>query len=188
MNTLSSKAVTFLVGLAAGFILAAVIIGRAHRAGEPVSPGVAPEPRVTVPESQAPPPQIRRRAPVVEAPAAPPAFPLFSAQTLEEPQPTPHRIPQPPVEIVSLDARVTESNDSWDKYAWQLVLRSRSDEALVCSAVIKFLDDAGFIVDQDTARGLSLNPHAQETFTGYQLISQPAAKNVRSTKAEVSVK
>lgn len=188
MNTLSSKAAIFLVGLAAGFILAAVIIGRAHRAGESASPGNPAEPRVTAPESQAPPREIRRRAPVVEAPAAPPFSPTFPAQAQEEPQPTPRRIPQAPVEIVSLDARVTESNDSWDKYAWQLVLRSRSDEPLVCTAVIKFLDDAGFIVDQDTARGLSLNPHAQETFTGYQLISQPAAKSVRSTKAEVNVR
>jgi hypothetical protein len=50
-------------------------------------------------------------------------------------------------EIVKVDARITEANTSWSRYAWQLVVRSLAPAPLRLRARIEFRDSDGFVID-----------------------------------------
>jgi hypothetical protein len=88
-------------------------------------------------------------------------------------------------EIVSVKTRVTESNSTWSKYAWQLILRNKSDRSQQFSGQIEFQDKDGFIVDTDTCSGLVVPANSEETFTGYTLIQAAVAGNVAQTVAKI---
>ena len=89
--------------------------------------------------------------------------------------------------IVEIDSRVTESNNSWWRYAWQLKLANDSQKPMVFDATIEFQDADGFVIDQDTERGL-IPATSEKTFTGYKLITVPGAAKVSKTLAKVGVK
>lgn len=89
--------------------------------------------------------------------------------------------------IVEIDSRVTESNSSWWRYAWQLKLANDSQQPMVFDAKIEFQDADGFVIDQDNENGL-IPASAEKTFTGYKLISVPGAMKVQKTMAKVSVR
>jgi len=88
-------------------------------------------------------------------------------------------------EIVEVDARVTESNSTWWKYAWKLTVKSLSDHPITVKAIIEFKDADGFVIDDDTEYGLPLQPHEERTFTGYDLIDASVARNVAQIGAKV---
>jgi hypothetical protein len=90
-------------------------------------------------------------------------------------------------EIVSVDARVTESNDVWSKYAWKLTLRNKSASAHAYRATIEFQDKDGFIIDTDRSDTIVVQPNADEAATGFALIRPPGASNVARTVAKVAV-
>jgi len=96
--------------------------------------------------------------------------------------------PSPPatseLEIVDVQTRVTESNPSWWKYAWRLIIRNQSSSAIVFDAIIEWQDEEGFVIDDDTQYGLHIPAGEQKTFTGYQLIDASVAGNV----AKVGIK
>jgi hypothetical protein len=96
--------------------------------------------------------------------------------------------PQPErdeVEILSVDSKITESNDYWGRHAWQLVLQSKADRPLRIQATIKFLDSEGFIIDQDDESNLLLPAGEFGTFSGYTLINQPGSAKVDRVQAEI---
>ena len=89
------------------------------------------------------------------------------------------------VEIVSIDARVTESNNTWSKYAWKLTLKNPTQAAKSYTATIEFQDSDGFIVDDDTPYNLVVAAGQEEVFTGYTLVDASVAGNVSSVGAKV---
>jgi hypothetical protein len=89
------------------------------------------------------------------------------------------------LEIVKIDARVTERNSSWSKYAWLLVVKNRTLEQVGFNAKIEFLDRDGFVIDDDSAYNLGLGPGEEQTFRGYSLIGAEIAGNVASVNARV---
>jgi hypothetical protein len=89
--------------------------------------------------------------------------------------------------IIEVDSRVTESNNSWWRYAWQLKLANDSQQPMLFDATIEFQDADGFVIDQDTERGL-IPAASEKTFTGYKLVSLPGAAKVAKTLAKVGVK
>ncbi|MBM3128459.1 MAG: hypothetical protein FJ009_07445 [Chloroflexi bacterium] len=94
---------------------------------------------------------------------------------------------QPPLfEIVKVDTRVTESNTTWWKFAWKLVLKSLSEVPLQLSAKVEFLDAEGFVVDDDSKLVL-MQPNREETFTDYKLVNAAVAGNIRSISAKVAL-
>jgi hypothetical protein len=99
--------------------------------------------------------------------------------------------PTPPAErdwdIVAIDSRVTESNNTWSKFAWKLTLRSKSSAPLRLDATIEFNDKDGFIVDTDRGRNLMLPAGEEKTFTGFALIRAAVAGNVARLGAKVHV-
>lgn len=91
-----------------------------------------------------------------------------------------------PWEIVEVDSKVTESNDSWWKYAWKLTLKNKSEQPQVCNALVEFQDEDGFIIDTDTGRGLAVPASSAEVFTGYVLIDASAAPNVKKVGVKLT--
>lgn len=88
-------------------------------------------------------------------------------------------------EIVSIDTRVTESNEVWWKYAWRLTLKNSSDRTQVFRATIEFQDSDGFIVDSDESDVLAVPARSEQTFTGYDLVNAEVARKVARTSAKV---
>lgn len=86
--------------------------------------------------------------------------------------------PEPTIKIVEIDARVTEKNNSWWKYAWKLTIRNSGNLPVSLSATVEFQDKDGFIIDDDDEYGLVVPAGATKTFTGYQLIDADVAINV----------
>ena len=89
--------------------------------------------------------------------------------------------------IIEIDSRVTESNDTWWRYAWRLTLANDSQKPMIFNATIEFQDADGFVIDQDSENGL-IPASSEKTFTGYKLVSVPGAAKVAKTLAKVGVK
>lgn len=94
-------------------------------------------------------------------------------------------VDNPDLEVVSIDSKVTESNDSWSKHAWVLIVKNRSMEAKRFDATIQWTDESSFIIDEDVAYNLEISPMTEETFMGYDLITADAAKNVSQITAKI---
>ena len=88
--------------------------------------------------------------------------------------------------IVQVDSRVTESNDTWWRYAWRLTLRNDDSSDLAFDATIEFQDGEGFVIDSDQEHGLLVPAGSEKTFTGYALVSMPGASRVARTNAKVA--
>ncbi|MAG37544.1 MAG: hypothetical protein CL878_15010 [Dehalococcoidia bacterium] len=90
------------------------------------------------------------------------------------------------LDVLDIAARVTESNQSWSRFAWRLTVRNNSDSARAFDATIEFQDRDGFIVDTDREYGLVIGPQAEETFTGSTLIDASVAGSVKRLVAKIS--
>ncbi len=90
--------------------------------------------------------------------------------------------------IVKIESRVTESNNSWHKYAWRLEIRNNEEIPLTFNATIEFQDGDGFVIDDDSEYGLYVAPNSTKTFTGSTLIRVPGAYKVAKTNAKVGLK
>lgn len=90
-------------------------------------------------------------------------------------------------EILSVTARVTESNDVWSKWAWILRLRNKDTVAHVFSATIKFYDSGGFVVDEDSESSLRVEALEESDFAGYKLVTAGPAQTIARTGAEVRI-
>jgi hypothetical protein len=91
--------------------------------------------------------------------------------------------PEPDIKIVEIDAKVTEKNNSWWKYAWKLTIANSGNQPVSLAVTIKFKDEDGFIVDEDSEYGIVVPAGTTKTFTGYQLIDAEIAANVASLAA-----
>lgn len=89
--------------------------------------------------------------------------------------------------IVEISSRVTESNNTWWRYAWRLTLANDSQKPMMFNTTIEFQDADGFVIDQDSENGL-IPASSEKTFTGYKLVSVPGAAKVEKTLAKVGVK
>jgi hypothetical protein len=89
-------------------------------------------------------------------------------------------------EIVEVDAKVTESNSTWSRFAWKLTVKNTGPNALALEATIEFQDKDGFIVDSDANNRFAVAAGATETVTGYALITAGVAGNVARTVAKVA--
>ncbi len=88
-------------------------------------------------------------------------------------------------EIIKVETRITETNDSWSKVSWKLVLRSFADAPLGFGATIEFLDNDGFIVDSAFQSEVLLPDQNEQIFTGYYLLDASLIVGVASIQAKV---
>jgi hypothetical protein len=100
----------------------------------------------------------------------------------------PTRTPSAPkYEIISVDSRVTESNDVFWKYAWILEVENSSRKDMVLNAEIQFQDADGFVVDTAYAFGLILPAGETKKFSDSILIRLPGAESVENIYAQTTV-
>ncbi len=90
------------------------------------------------------------------------------------------------IHINRVQSRVTESNSSWEKHAWQVEIRNMAQQPRQCRLTIEWLDRDGFVVDDDNERIYLRCCGATDNFRGYDLISQPATQSVASVSAKVA--
>jgi hypothetical protein len=102
------------------------------------------------------------------------------------PSSEPSAPPPPLFEVVKADARVTETNGSWSRFAWQITVRSLGKTRLQFQTKMEFLDADGFIIADQLEYGLILSAGSTETFTGNRLISAAVAGNVCSVRGQVN--
>ncbi len=89
-------------------------------------------------------------------------------------------------DIVEVDSRVTERNDTWWRYAWKLTLKNKSESPQRFEAEIEFQDADGFVIDSGSASGLIVPANSDKVFTGYELVRTPGAARVAKTNAKVN--
>jgi hypothetical protein len=104
------------------------------------------------------------------------------------PVPAPAATSDSDLEVVAIDSRITETNNTWSRFAWKLTLRSKASSPLRLEAIIQFLDKDGFIVATDRGRNLMLNAGEEKVFTGSKLITASVAGNVARIEAKVSAR
>lgn len=84
------------------------------------------------------------------------------------------------LEVLSASARATERNNSWWRFGWVVTIKNHSDYSQTFALDVQFMDSDGYVVDDTTARGLSLPPGATHTFRESELISAGVAPRVAS--------
>lgn len=89
-------------------------------------------------------------------------------------------------EIISIDTRLVESNDTWSKIAWKLTIKNLTDKKVVFHARIEFLDKDGFLVDDTFESNLIISAQSEQSFTGTTLIDAPLIERVYSIQAKVN--
>ena len=120
-------------------------------------------------------------------------IPLYAASIDGAPPPVAaDSVPFPAAEkdwdVVSVDSRVTERNDSWWRFAWRLTMRNTGANDRVFNATIQFQDEDGFVIDSDRGYNLILKAGEEKSFTGFSLVRLPGARNVHQTYAKVQEK
>lgn len=90
------------------------------------------------------------------------------------------------IEIIDISTRVTESNSVWSRFAWNLTLKNNTDRTRAVSAVIKWVDKDGFVVDSDRQYSLSVPANSEQTFNDYKLIDASVAADVDGIEVEVN--
>jgi hypothetical protein len=88
--------------------------------------------------------------------------------------------------VVSVESRITESNNTWSRFAWKLVLRNDTAQQHLFRGTIEFQDRDGFIVDTNDAYNLVVPANAEQVFTGFALINSSVVEHVARTVAKVT--
>ena len=88
-------------------------------------------------------------------------------------------------EIVKVDTRIIEANESWSKVSWKLILKSFADVPLGFGTEIEFVDKDGFVIDSTFQSEVLLSNQNEQTFTGYYLIDASLIGSVASIQAKV---
>lgn len=100
-------------------------------------------------------------------------------------KPLPTFAPPAPPRIESVKYRVTESNDSWNRVAWEVTISNVTGHTASVDLVVRFEDGSGFIIDDDKEYDIAIPP-GRKTISGYDLVSNPAAQNLKRVSAVVT--
>lgn len=113
-----------------------------------------------------------------------------SSETTSTPTPSPTATPTPRPqknwEISNSRYTITEKNDSWWKFSWQLTLKNNTSSIVNFFVTVNFIDRNGFIIDDDMENPPEFGPKERRTIKGYVLIDTELAPNVKDIEAEVS--
>ena len=90
---------------------------------------------------------------------------------------------RPDFEILSLTTKVTESNDMWWRWSYQLKVRNNTDKPVHEFRRLLFLDADGFIIDDKTCE-VKLAARETKTVLGTTLVELPGAARVKTTRVE----
>lgn len=81
--------------------------------------------------------------------------------------------------VVSIDSKVTESNDTWERHSWILKVRNAGQGDLSCRGEIQWLDRGGFVVDDDPV-SFTIRGNQTLSFRNYALIDTAVSRTVHT--------
>jgi hypothetical protein len=91
------------------------------------------------------------------------------------------------VEVV-LEAKVTETNDTWWRVSWKLAARNTTSASkTIAPGTVEFQDRDGFALDQDPVRSFQIGPGGTEIITGFALVRVATAPRIAKAIAKVEV-
>jgi hypothetical protein len=102
---------------------------------------------------------------------------LLLALTFYSVQPTAAFTAEPP-QVTNTGSRITEKNNVYWRFAWQLTFYNPNREALVFDAEIHWIDADDFVINTDRQSRISVGGSSTETFRGSTLIGADVAPNV----------
>ena len=88
--------------------------------------------------------------------------------------------------ISGLTYSITEKVETWWKFAWQATLKNNTSHQVNFFIEVNFLDEDGFIVDDDMENPSTFGPNEQRVVRGYALINTEIAPDVKDIEAEVT--
>ncbi|MBN2433522.1 MAG: ankyrin repeat domain-containing protein [Acidobacteria bacterium] len=93
----------------------------------------------------------------------------------------------PTVLVKTLDfkCKMTDRDDVFTRFSWIMKLQNCANQTIEISALIKFVDAEGFILDQDTVLDIRLARDEIREFTGYHLVKSSLALQVADVKVEI---
>ena len=131
--------------------------------------------------------------PPTTTPTTPPTTPPTTTPTTTPPPAPPE--PEPPVvvppaeipqwESSDLKYKVTEKNQVWWKFAWQVTLKNNTAYKIQFFVDVYFLDEDGFIIDDDI-EALTIPPGGTAIVRGAALIDTEIAPLVDSMEGSVT--
>lgn len=104
-----------------------------------------------------------------------------AGQTTQEPQ-TPQ---EPSLEIIRVATKITEKNNAYYKFSWILTVKNDADSSKSFTARIEWLDEDGFIIDDDIAYDLTIAAGEEKLFTGYALTDAEVAETISNVRAKI---
>jgi len=88
-------------------------------------------------------------------------------------------------EVVDLDYKIVEKNETWWKFSWQATLRNNTSSLVKFFITANFLDWNGFIIDYDLTGPIQFAPKEQKTVRGFALIDASLAPEVNEIEATI---
>lgn len=133
-------------------------------------------------------------------PGSPPPPPGYTYDLPPKPIPTPEPVPVPTPtpsptppsspkynwEILDLSYKVTEKASIWWKFSWQATLMNNTSSTVDFFINVNFLDQQGFIVDDDIENPPLFSPGEQRVIRGFALIDIDIARDVYDIEAEIT--
>lgn len=91
------------------------------------------------------------------------------------------------ISLVSLEVKITEKNNSWWRYSWQLSVANRTSKRVKFDLTLDYLDEQEFVLDRSDMYGLILAPSEARTFREFALIGKGNAERVRTLEPRFKV-
>ena len=88
-------------------------------------------------------------------------------------------------EVVDLDYKIVEKNETWWKFSWQATLKNNTSSVVEFYITVNFLDRHGFIVDDDIENPPVFSSGEQRVVRGYALIDVDIASDVYDIEATI---
>lgn len=89
------------------------------------------------------------------------------------------------VQVSDCVARPTEQNSVWWRWSYQFRAVNNDDIPVVRTFHIRFLDAAGFVVDEKTEHWVGIKGRSSKIVKGYDLVNAKVSPNIRSVDVKV---
>jgi hypothetical protein len=93
--------------------------------------------------------------------------------------------PAIPWQIAGVTYKIVERNDIWWKFSWSMLIRNNTQSSIMLDGRIKYLDQTGFVLDDDLVTDLYLTAGSEKDFSDYSLLSPGVGIAVHSIQADL---
>ena len=117
-----------------------------------------------------------------------PSPPAASSEAM--PAPNQPVVPPPSPKVIwvlwGLNYEITEKTPGWWKFSWQATLKNNTTSTVDFFIYVKFLDQEGFVVDDDIVNPPVFESGEQRDIRGFALIDIDIAPNVYNIESDTT--